>query len=384
MRQIKISLLLIGTIFSVTGCIEDYYPQSIYTQIDEYVVSGKVTSDEDYHTVRVSKTSSIVAPKKRPINGCKVSIVDSENNIYLTEYTNTDGEYFIPIDRNLITPGQAFKVQVLTLDGVFIESAYDTLRACPDVQDVYYERLDKPTNNSPILERGIQFKIDLKTDETHGKYFNWEIEETYEYTATYPLTFYYDGRVNEVFPESSSLYYCWATNTVQGIYPLSIQNLSENRLTGYKLHFVNNRTQKLMYLYSILVHQSAIGKDYYDYLNQIQTNSYNQGGLFATQPLTISGNLSSPSHPDKKIHGYFSVEGVKSRRFFFKKIMDIPFDVPNNCTPMELIQGFKVFKPSDYPVFLIDEGGEKKWVYDSCVDCRASGGTIKKPSFWPH
>lgn len=382
MRQTKYIILLLA-IIGISGCIEDYYPKNIFDHNESYVIFGKVTDASDYHMVQVSRASSLTLPKRNPVVSCVVIITDNNNNVFVSDSTTNDGRYFVNIDRNLVTLGKSFKVEVRTPDGVVIESAFDTLRPCPDLQDVYFERVDKPTADPNSTERGVQFKVDFEADEMFGKFFRWEIEETFEYRSTYPISFYYDGKVNEVFPEDYSLYYCWQTKTISEFFPLSTKHLTESRFDGFKLHFVNNRSQRLMYLYSILVHQSAIGEDHYNYLEQINLNSKNQEGLFGTQPISIEGNLHSTSHPERRIHGYFSVEGTKSRRFFFKNTMEVPFEITSNCTPVELLSGYRYFKPSDYPVYLIDESGVKKWVYDFCVDCRELGGTTTIPDYWP-
>ncbi|MDY0302631.1 MAG: DUF4249 family protein [Candidatus Moranbacteria bacterium] len=369
--------------FCLGGCIENYNPKDIVDYPNNYVVYGRVTDDSDYHLIQVSQTSSLNDPQLHPVLSCEVIIVDSNNNIFTTDSTTRSGEYYVKINRSLISPGNAYKVEVHTPSGVIIESAFDTLRPCPDIQDINYKRVDKPTHNPDSPERGVQFTIDVIANNSYGRFYRWELEETFEYTADYPITFYYNGTVNTVLPEDFSLYYCWQTKPISDFFQLSTKHLANNTYHDFDLHFVNNRSQRLLHLYSILIYQSSIGEDQFNFLEQIRLNSQNQEGLFSTQPTGVVGNLTSPSHPDFIVHGFFSAEGRKSRRFFFKNTMDVPFQVYSNCNLMDLENGYNAFKPRDYPVYLVNDEGVMKWVYDFCVDCRELGGTTEAPDYWP-
>ena len=136
--------------------------------------------------------------------------------------------------------------------------------------------------------------------------------------------------------------------------------------------------------YSVLLFQSAISEGYFNFLDQIKRNSNDQEGIFGSQPIGVIGNLYSTSDPEKKVLGFFSVENVRSRRFFFQNIMDVPFEIPFTCTPYMPLQGFAAFPPEEYPLYLtIDQDGLLGIVSKSCVDCRILGGSTIKPIFWP-
>lgn len=383
MRPTK-HIIIITILFSaLTSCIESYYPREIQSAGYAYVVSGQVTNIPGNQVVRVSVASSIDKPKYIPVKGCSVQIIDSDNNVFASNSTGQNGEYSIWIDSEYLTIGKAFKVLVFTPKNEVIESEFDTLKPCPDITAPYYIRMDKPTTNPDVTEKGVQFKIDLVADNQYDRYFRWELEETYEYRAFYPITMYYDGAIQTVSPPDYSLFYCWQTSPIKNIYAITTKGLLDNKFFGYNLHFVNNTTQKLMYLYSIKVTQFALTENYFSYLEQLRMNSSEQGGLFDTQPITIHGNLFSSSHPEMRILGFFGATASVSERYFFSNIENLPFELPDYCSPQTLDLGFEPFGPDDYPVYLVLDNGQMKWALDFCFDCTKSGGTTDKPTFWP-
>lgn len=382
MQRTKQLLFIFFTSLVLFGCVEKYYPKQIYENENNYVVSGKVTGTGGYHVIRVSKTSSLTAPSNKPVYGCNVAIIDSDNNTFVSEHSTSMGEYYVHIEQEYLVVGKAYKVKITTPEGAILESVFDTLKPCPEIKNLYYERLDKPTSSPLVWERGIQFKVDLEANNTYDRFFHWEMEETYEYHSAFPLAYYYDGEIHDTLPVDYSMYYCWQTLPIKDFFPLSTKNFNENKFIGFNLHFVNNQTQRLMYMYSILIHQAAIGEDYYNYLEALRKNSTDQEGLFGSQPIAIKGNLQSTNQPNLKVLGFFSAENIKTRRFFFTNAMEVPFETSESCIPYVPLNGYG--HPNDYPIYLAKgEDGVIGLVAKSCIDCRVLGGTTVKPSFLP-
>lgn len=375
MRQISIIVFIFIALWGLSSCIEKYFPSDILEKEDNYVVSGRITNAQEYHLIKISKTSPITLPQNRPALDCEVKVIDSENNVFISDSSTRDGGYYVRVEQEFLEIGKAFKIVIRTPEGMDIESSFDTLRLVPDIKNLYVQRLDKPTTDPKIIERGVQFKVDLEADDNFGRFFNWEMEVTYEYRSAYPITHTYDGNINQL-PIDYSLYYCWKTEQIKDFFPLSTKALNDNSFVGHNLHFVNNRTQKLVHQYSVLLYQSAISEAYFNFLDQVKRNSSDQEGLFGTQPITVVGNLTSTSHPETRVLGFFSVESFKSHRFFFSNVMDVPFEIPPSCIPYMPLRGFSAFDdPSQYPIYLTyDKDGLLGVIARSCIDCRMQGG----------
>jgi hypothetical protein len=382
MRQSKIIFFSFLVVITFVGCIETFIPKDISNNQPCYVVAGRVTNIGGNQSIKVSKTSPIDLPRHIPVLGCLVSIIDTENNVFLSNSNDNNGTYNVNIDQQYLTISKGFKVKVVTPLGEVIESEFDTLKPCPTLNSVYYEIQERLTENPLVNEKGLQFKIDLIANNSYDRYFKWEIEESFEYTATYPITVYYDGRLHYIEPDYS-LFYCWDTKPIWDIFAISTRGLTDNKFTGYNLHFVGNTTQRLMHLYSINVTQIAISEANFNFLEQLRLNTLEQGGLFDAQPINVKGNIFSSSDPALSVFGFFSAESMQSHRSFYSNIPDLDFLLPSVCQPMDLNIALNKFKPKDYPVYFVEIGGELKWPLKSCFDCRLSGGKTEKPPFWP-
>ena len=367
------------------SCIIPYEPHIDNKDINKYVVSGQVTDQNGYQTVTVSKASPVGNPEYIPVSHCYIRIFDDKGNEFEMQESE-EGVYKSRIDTYYLSPGTSFKLEILTPDGTSIVSDFDRMNECPDVDSVYYLRKDILTDEPGVGSKGIQFYVDLDGENVETRFFRWEAIETWEYHATYPMEWYYDGSVHHIFPPDYSRQVCWSTQLVKNIYTLSTENLAENRYDMISLHFVDNRTSRLLYGYSLLINQYAMSEEAYSYWDQMRINSTEHGGLYDKQPLIIKGNLHNNTNPDQEVLGFFSASSVKSKRIFIKNVENLELDVPAYCNPTVPRYGFRELTPSDYPTFLMGdkEGYWMVFLNMECVDCLSMGGTNIKPDFWPY
>lgn len=361
-------------------CITPYEPGIEPSEINKYVVSGQVTDQNEIQTVSVSMASPVSDPQYIPVPGCTVLIRDGQGNEFpMNEYDN--GSYRGLIKSSNVIPGASFKVEILTTDGTKIESDYDTLHECPQVDSVYYLRKDIDTEKS----EGIQFFLNLDGGSTNSRYFRWELTETWEYHVPYPREWYYDGTIHHISPPDYSRTVCWSTVPVRNIYTLTTSGFKENKYELLPLNFIDNQTSRLLYGYSLLVNQFSMSDAAYSYWDQLRANSGSQGGLYEKQPFTTEGNLRNLTDPNKKVLGYFGAYSVRSKRIFVRNVENLQMNYSHPCKPAGLRKGLLEFTPADYPAFLLGDKNGFSLVYLSteCVDCLSLGGINIKPDFWP-
>lgn len=376
----------------LTSCITPFEPEISEKNINKYVISGDITDNRELQAITVSTASSVNDPHYIPLSGCTVRILDDRGNVFMMKETGsiynssrTPGIYSGNIGRSYLIPGVSFKVEVITPDGEKIESDFDRMNECPDVDSVYSDRKDL-VSFSGETTKGLQFYIDVDGRETVSGFFRWELFETWEYHVPYPREWYYDGRVHHIFPPDFSRKVCWSTEMIKNIYTLSTTGLSENKYERYPLHFVSNRTQRLAYGYSLLINQISLSEAAFTYWDQLRINSSNPGGLYEKQPLPVTGNLHNLNDPEQEVLGFFSVSSVRSKRIFIRNVPDLVLDFDTFCSPAALLKGLAEIGPEDYPAFLM---GDEKSFYmvhlsNNCVDCLTLGGTNIKPDFWPN
>jgi hypothetical protein len=385
MLQNKIILLVVLLGLIVSSCIKPYDPKITGSDAKKYVVSGGIDDSDSNQIVNITMTSSISDPKYLPVAGCIVVII-SDKGIEFPLTDIGDGDYSTVIDRGFMTPGASFMVDILSPSGERIISGYDTLTPCPKVDSIYYIREDIEGAEPGEFTLGIQFYVDFYGAMTDSRFYRLEVTETFEHHAVYPLEWYYDGEVHHVVPPDYSRFVCWTTNKIQKFFPFSTINLTENQFNKLPLQYVNNRSSRLMYGYSMLVKQYSLSDQAFIYFDQLSINNSQEGGLYETQPLAIRGNMMNLTNPENEVLGYFSVSSTNEKRIFVSNVPDLPLDFPTYCDLRVIRYPFKEFRPKDYPVFLLGDAGT--WypiqLNEECINCLKLGGTTVKPDFWPY
>jgi len=380
-------LYFIGFLMLLLGCVKPYKPDLSTNATNKYVVQGMVGSIEGWQVVNVSQTSSTELAEYLPVNGCEIRILDDAGNTFsLTEFD--EGVYRVWMDQSMLIPGRSYRVVINTPSGDIIESEFDKMPKGPEeVGDVYYELANIQTDDPERILYGIQFFTDFSADSEDGNYYRWKCTETYEYHTKYPLQFYYDGTVHEVSPPDSSKMVCYKTEVIEGIYTLATINLSTKEYPGFPLNFVQNTSDRLAILYSLLVEQSAISLEAFNYYDKLRINLDQSGGLYTSQPLAVKGNLYNVSNEDNEVLGFFQASSLAYKRIFVEAPVEgLTLDYFEVCTVSPLLFGFVEISPTEYPAYLFAFNGE--WTMatmtKNCVDCTLAGGETAKPDYWPN
>ena len=218
--------------------------------------------------------------------------------------------------------------------------------------------------------------------EESSRYFKYELTETWEYHVDFPIVWYYNGSMHYEDPPDYSKMICWRTMDIGDIFISSTDNLSANEYKKAPLSFVDNRTQRLKYLYSLLITQYSLSKEAYTYWKELQINTNQDGGLYANQPINIIGNLYNVDNPKHKVLGYFSASAITNKRKFIKDVKGLEIEA-RGCDTIGLRMGIKDITPLDYTAYLTNESASGL-LTEPCVDCTRMGGTTVKPDFWPN
>ena len=175
MMRIK-NHIYIFVLLILTGCIKPYEPELKDDSVQKYVVQGMVSSVAGFQDVSVSLTSSVNNPHYIGVNGCQVQIIDDQNKIF-TLQDDSNGKYKVWMDQADLILGRSYKVVVYTPGGETIESAYDQMSFGPDINDIYYEIKQIPTNDPDFIKTGIQFYTDLIAQEEDSRFYSWRFTE---------------------------------------------------------------------------------------------------------------------------------------------------------------------------------------------------------------
>ncbi len=378
MIRISRILLVVILLIGFASCVELFRPDLGSSDVVKIVVDGEVTDQEGFQIVSVSTTSPLNKPDFAPLSFCKVKIVDDLGNEFiLTEYVK--GRYRVWVGKEYLSPGRSYQVKVITASGIEIVSDFDKMPEPAEIDSVHYKRKDFPTSNPNLTIQAVQFYIDITRKNTSSNYYRWDIDETWEHHAVYPITWYsitYDSPLQHYFPPNYSRFICWTTERIKNIYTFSTENTKQTKYIGIPIQIVDNQTQKLTFGYSALIFQHALSESAYEYCERLRINSNEQGGLYSTQPLRIKGNLKSTTNPELEILGFFSASSVKTKRIFVRNVENFDVYEPS-CAPPDL-------PGTRYRYFIMDESMILHGYFEACFECDYLSGSTEKPSFWPY
>ncbi len=314
------------------------------------VVDGQITDSLADHVIRLHKSSVIGVGNdniQEPIGGAEVIVSDDASNKYLF----TEGKAGIYQKQFKCEPGRIYTLQVKLKDGQLIISAPQKLSAAPligqintEVKDVTYINT---AGNVSIDKRLILYvNTDLR-QHNEDLYLRWRAEGEYEFKENYP--------------GALSTKLCYVKNNVD----LNNLKLFDSRTINDKMirdePFINTALDyRFAGQYCFHIQQLAMTLEEYNYWSSVKSVTEISGNLFDSPPGTVQGNLYNETNPEQKVVGYFSVNGVKSVRFFANPQSLNQVDIAPKCRPR--------FNSSPTP---------------DCINCLSiDESTLIKPPYW--
>ena len=175
-------------------------------------------------------------------------------------------------------------------------------------------------------ENWLDILLDSHDAEGKIKYWWFEFEETWEVRM---LTDYIavehsspDAPPSNITKENISVsaekIVCWVTKPSKSILIESTVSSMENEINRFPLRSLGPGEDKLHIRYSILVKQSSISPELYDFWKLLKDVNENSGGIYDKMPAQIYGNISCCDGKSKAL-GYFSALSVKTKRLFIDK-----------------------------------------------------------------
>lgn len=376
MKNIILAGLII-TALTWAACREVYTPPvtAIDTKkilvIEGYIsVGNSPTSVSLTHATKLGENSGI-----QPESGATVVVQSDDGNNYPLNET-AGGVYTIPaINGNTAAK---YRIAITTLDGNQYQSDYVEYKQTPVIDSIGWEE----------EADGVHIYANAHDDAALTKYYGWSYVETYEYHAPFQNLFkVVDGKVLARPPEEQ-VYQCWQTVNSSRVLIASSANLSKDIISKKEIAFIPANTEKIGVLYSILVSQHALTKEYYNYWLQISKNTENLGSLFDAQPSQAQGNIHCTTDKSQVVIGFMAASSLQQKRLFIDKHQLSNWQYPPSAyaicdtihlTPANMAQYFSMgYEPVGYYApflyFATSPG---------CADCTLKGGTPVKPPFWP-
>jgi len=381
-------ILFIAVVFIAGGlcsCVEPFSP-SVKKYTDIIVIDGTLTDEPGIQKVTVSRTSSFTDSTFIPENGCTVTILDDQGNIYDLN-GDDNGNYTTEFTSEQLQHGTSYMLRVIDNSGDVFESDFQELLQRPTIDSLTAQYGPKYTAEFPEGLNGCQFYVNTSDHSGKTRYYRWSMEETWEYHPIYDVGAMYDGVLHDNYFFKDNRTTCWMTKEVPGIYTATTRDMEGDVLRNFKLNYVSTQTDRLKFRYSLLVREYSLSPEAYEFWNGLEKQTQQTGGLYETQPYMITGNITCASNPDRIALGFFSASGVSKKRIF---VDPSPYPVTDIVCFSDTIRGLGdlvVYPPSSYPVYMYYYILPSGWVMriasnQRCFDCLKRGGTNVKPDFW--
>ena len=386
----KVFFYLFILISIATSCISEFNAKLPSGDKQILIVDGNISENSDaifYLSKSIPMDITIVPQENLNVNA-KLTLIGS-NGFESVPATNLGkGKYQLHVGELVDNISYGIRIEY---DGDIYESTLS--------KPIYTPEIDSISWIQPENEGLIFFRVSTHDNSDTPKFFMWNYTETWEITAFYENTLFFDPDKKMYYVDDSMPYFfCWRNYESESYLIGSTESLKENRIVNKQLYSREPGNDQFIVLYSVNVHQKAISKEAYDYyLNKIKLNE-EMGGLFTPQPFELTGNISCITNPSKKVMGYIEItkNTTQKRIFVYPNEITRPW-LKSFC---EKITADSVARfLNEYRITYVDyywlgnrPMGEidiltslpTEWSRVTCTDCRAIGGSKIKPDYWPN
>jgi hypothetical protein len=362
----------------VMGCKKPYNPPAITAASNYLVVEGMINTGADSTIIKLSRTVSISSfAGSKPELHAQVTVEDNQNNSYpIREIGN--GEYASP-SLGLTNTGQ-YRVRIKTSNGETYLSSFVVPKPAPPIDSIGYK----------IQSNGVQVYLNTHDPANNTHYYLWQYGETWIFHSAF-IAYYkiVDSLPAFISSTDPQIYQCWGHDTSSTIVSGSSAKLSQDVIYQAPITFLPSTSEKLESRYSILIKQSALNADAFNYYQLLKNNTENLGSIFSAQPSSeLTGNIQCVNNPSEPVIGYLIAGSVSEKRIFIDnsnlpRWTTISFYDTSGCRTDTVTLDYNKFKadyggnpPEYYPTSRPDFAAP-----DICVDCTVRGTNIE-PAFW--
>ncbi len=392
----KISLVLIVALGS---CLDPYS-----VNIDGYdnllVVDGLITDEDKEHQIILRRSTSDISMPSAYEPNATVKIIEDSGIEHLLSEVNP-GIY--KTDKNSFQAilGKTYALSIQTSDGKQYTSNPCELLPHSRLDRIHYKKNVKWDINEEYQNEGLSIYVDGSG--VMDSYVRWIYEEDWKFNVPYPERWIYDENkeLQSITPMNQ---FCWSKEWSINANVHSFQNQINPKILNKEVQFVpTGLSNKMSIRYSILVKQLTISRAEYEFWSQLKESTENVGGVFASQPYSIKGNVRNVADETEPVLGYFQVGSVVSERIYINKAdvtdLDLPMVSPTEGCRLDsfLVDGISYFSPYQIyeeqvlngslnfhePVYAdasMDVIGLLLSI-NMCADCTLKG-VIDPPDFW--
>ncbi|WP_420601955.1 DUF4249 domain-containing protein [Flagellimonas sp.] len=334
----KIGLYILAmTFMPISGCIE---PIDVTFEDFEsaLVVEATITNKVEQQKVVLTRTYKFEDDGPSAESSARVRVIGGSNTYVFQE--NAAGIYTSE-QMFAAQPNTSYQLIIETQDGRTYSSSEVQLTQTTQIDDLRVERI---TNDGG--EEGIGVFVDSFDPTGNSVNYRYEYEETYKIVAPFWSPIGLERTpVDEAtqicdvrkIPDEKSKETCFATDFSNSIIQASTVDLSEDRVSNFRVRFINRDNYIISHRYSILVRQYIQSNEAFTFYETLNEFSGSDSFFSETQPGFLEGNISSDQSRNEKVLGYFDVASVSEERIFLNYDDFFPGeDLPPYVDPCQL------------------------------------------------
>lgn len=370
----------------ISSCIYPFEPKGLEESESIITVEGDIIcGDTSVFTISRSinlsdNNKSLVTLKADSVyvedeNGEKIAaaVVESRDNNFYEK-----ARYKYVADTKSLNPDLRYRLVVVLPESSVYLSEYVPVLQSPPIDSITYQVTSD--------RHALRIMVHSVSEVDSLKYFRWDFEEDWEFTARYFAEWRYDERTLSLLeiPFSENRYYCWKKDSSKDILVFNTEKLDKNRVDAFVVKDIDYHDDRISLIYAITVRQKMITKRGYEYWSNIRKNNDQTGGIFSPQPSEMSGNVYSLHNPSEPVIGFISACRPSSlRKFISRDYVTIYKDV-SICVEdtLDVKKWQTAYSQGKDVAYIIGKDGKVVWGSGICVDCTRTG-TKKRPDFWP-
>lgn len=268
--------VVFGLLLLVFTACEDIVDLSVPRGETRLVVDGTVFHGQPLQRVILSTTSPFFEDGQTPRVTGAIVVIENDLGTKDTLLEVETGLYLIEKQGEI---ERSYKLEITLPDGKKYGSTYQTLVTVPSIDSIYYEEEDTPFASDD--EGNLSVKFNFTDPKEVDNYYRWNYYINGEYFND-ELTFTDD-------------------QFFEGVEVPEVDILREFVELGD----------------TVLIEQLSITEEHYNFLNKFNQN-LESGGLFASPPIPVRGNIVNLDDPKEYVLGFFGVSAIERAEIILK------------------------------------------------------------------
>jgi hypothetical protein len=377
----RYSICIIALVFLLASCREKYTATLKPSDKSALVVEGFLNAGNGPTTITLTRSYAVNAPGNVPrVTGAQVTVEGNNGTSFsLAETATNSGVYRHP--QLTLLNDKLYRLKIRTTGGKEYLSDYVPVKLSQPIDSINW----RWENN------GVAFFANTHDVANNSRYYKWDYDETWEIITNYYSEIKLVGNtiVHRNMP-AEDVSHCWKYDFSRTIMLGSTAQLQSDIAFEIPLFHIAANSERFGVRYSVLVKQSVLTPQAYEYFTLMKKNTEQLGSIFDPLPSELKGNITCLTDPAEQVIGYVTASSQQEKRIFISstQLPNSNYNFPGcfwrRVPP--IIDSVIKYRPTLMPYAEdLDPLNHVIGYFLApplCADCTERGGINVKPSYW--